>query len=369
MQSMTNDTETRISGSPQDELTGRLLVADKRCPICHTELASPTNLIAHVHREHCHSLRSTPNKPSVVDGTYERILEENYTWMRQHLDEELIERLQARMAESQERRQQNSEVDDGGSVTKDVTAKVDGRGMGFRLVLCTYVDHYGSGAMDAGWGCGYRNTQMLLSCLMKRGDYKQRLMKFWEGRNVDGDLIPSIPHLQLFIQKAWAEGFDEIGAQQLGHSLVGTKKWIGATEIATLLSYLKIHCLLVDFHIPTGPNSTHPELFKWVKMHFRNGTQNGFVAPLILQHQGHSRTIIGVEEEGNGVINLMLLDPSWSKQKLAELESPEDSCLRLLRVGSSNLKAEQYQIVAVSGTILTDSEYENEKILKSLRIP
>lgn len=292
--------------------------------------------------------------------------------MKEHLDEELIERLQARMAEMEETWHQNvsGDVDDGTTVTKNVIAKVEGRGTGFRLIFCTYVDHYGSNSQDIGWGCGYRNTQMLLSCLVHRDDYKKHLQKFWEGRDIVADAIPSIKHLQLYIQNAWREGFDETGALQLGHSLVGTRKWIGGTEVATLLSYLKIRCFLVDFHTPTSSNSTHPALFKWVKTYFQSGLQNGFVAPLILQHQGHSRTIIGVEEEGNGVINLMVLDPNWSKDKMALLERSDDySGLLLLRIRIADLKALQYQIVVVSGTISSDSEYENVKVLKSLRIP
>lgn len=368
MQSMTNDAPTRIPGSTQDELTVRLHVADKRCPICQAVLTSSAARIAHVHREHCNFLRS---RTCEVDGTYERFVNENHEWMRENLEEELIERLQERMEELREKKRisTNGDVDDGNTATRNVTVNVEGIGTSFRLIFCSYVDHYGSSSNDMGWGCGYRNIQMLLSCLVRRGDYKERLQKFWEGKCVDGDNIPSIPHLQLFIEKAWTDGFDEIGAEQLGKCLVGTTKWIGATEAATLLSYLKIRCLLVDFHTPTGPNSTHPELFKWVKAHFRNTFENGFVAPLFLQHQGHSRTIIGMEEEGNGVINLMILDPSWSKQKMLVLEEPDGSGLHLLRVSLSDLRAEQYQLVAVVGTISNETDYENAKILKSTRIP
>lgn len=34
-----------------------------------------------------------------------------------------------------------------------------------------------------------------------------------------------------------------------------------------------------------------------------------FIPPLYLQHDGHSRTIVGVEKRGNQ-INLLLFDPS-----------------------------------------------------------
>lgn len=31
--------------------------------------------------------------------------------------------------------------------------------------LCSYCEHYGTGLIDGGYGCGYRNTQMLLSSI------------------------------------------------------------------------------------------------------------------------------------------------------------------------------------------------------------
>ena len=34
-----------------------------------------------------------------------------------------------------------------------------------RRYLCTLCDHYGTGILDSGYGCGYRNTQMLLSSI------------------------------------------------------------------------------------------------------------------------------------------------------------------------------------------------------------
>uniref|UniRef100_A0ABD2XCE0 Uncharacterized protein n=1 Tax=Trichogramma kaykai TaxID=54128 RepID=A0ABD2XCE0_9HYME len=46
--------------------------------------------------------------------------------------------------------------------------------------------------------------------------------------------------VQKMIKGAWAQGFDIIqGAEQLGGKLVNTRKWIGATEVATLLSSLR----------------------------------------------------------------------------------------------------------------------------------
>lgn len=57
--------------------------------------------------------------------------------------------------------------------------------------------------------------------------------------------------------------------------------------MVTLLSFLRIRCDLIDFHRPTGPGGTHPELFKWVLKYFESGIGGEFTAPLYLQHQGN----------------------------------------------------------------------------------
>ena len=53
-------------------------------------------------------------------------------------------------------------------------------------------------------------------------------------------LMPSVYRLQQLIESAWARGYDETGCRQLGGKLVGTRKWIGATEIYAVLSFLGV---------------------------------------------------------------------------------------------------------------------------------
>jgi len=53
-------------------------------------------------------------------------------------------------------------------------------------------------------------------------------------------LMPSVYRLQQLIEHAWSAGFDEAGCRQLGGKLVGTRKWIGATEIYAVLSFLGV---------------------------------------------------------------------------------------------------------------------------------
>uniref|UniRef100_A0A452T956 Zinc finger-containing ubiquitin peptidase 1 n=1 Tax=Ursus maritimus TaxID=29073 RepID=A0A452T956_URSMA len=100
-----------------------------------------------------------------------------------------------------------------------------------RVWLSTGVDHFHSSFGDKGWGCGYRNFQMLLSSLLQNDAYDDCLK---------GMSIPCIPKIQSMIEDAWKEGFDPQGASQLNNRLQGTKAWIGACEVYTLLTSLRV---------------------------------------------------------------------------------------------------------------------------------
>jgi len=43
--------------------------------------------------------------------------------------------------------------------------------------MCTTVDHYASTYGDKGWGCGYRNMQMLISSLLHHTGFNEQLYK------------------------------------------------------------------------------------------------------------------------------------------------------------------------------------------------
>lgn len=52
--------------------------------------------------------------------------------------------------------------------------------------------------------------------------------------------VPSIPQVQSMIEEAWKEGLDPQGASHFNQRLQGTRAWIGATEIYSLLTSLGI---------------------------------------------------------------------------------------------------------------------------------
>ncbi|XP_022292437.2 uncharacterized protein LOC111103444 [Crassostrea virginica] len=227
------------------------------------------------------------------------------------------------------------------------------------VYLASHVDHYSASYGDKGWGCGYRNFQMLLSALAASPTYSKIL---FNGKPV----IPSIPKIQQLIEAAWAKGFDQQGKEQLGNKVTSTTKWIGATEIAATLYSLKVRCQLLDFHKPSGPQGTHPKMFDWIKAYFEK--KEPYKLPIYLQHHGHSRTVVGIEEVREGGQRLLIFDPSTPRKQMQQYHGVVNgSNLRTIRRNLHGLKAKQYQLVVVTG-VLSDSQYEEYKVLRSQRI-
>lgn len=264
---------------------------------------------------------------------------------------------------------QRSGVDDGSSVTPKITLILRGlshssHGVAETL-LASRTDHYSSTFGDKGWGCGFRNLQMILSALLHSTLYREVVLAAAVGnRNLGGvrsEGVPSIPRLQQVVEEAWRAGFDRAGCEQLGGRLVNSRKWIGATEVATFLAFCHLDTEILDFHAPTAPNGTHPRLFDWVVAYFRKARP--VTAPLYLQHQGHSRTVVGAEVMVGGAVRLLVLDPSHSPTSLGE------NTMRLVRKTLVGMKSKQYQVVAVIGKLNSAEERDAKKIIVSRRIP
>jgi hypothetical protein len=52
--------------------------------------------------------------------------------------------------------------------------------------------------------------------------------------------MPSVTKIQQLIENAWQNGFDLLGKAQLGGTLKNTSKWIGASDVCAMFSFLKI---------------------------------------------------------------------------------------------------------------------------------
>ncbi|XP_069742887.1 zinc finger-containing ubiquitin peptidase 1 [Narcine bancroftii] len=225
------------------------------------------------------------------------------------------------------------------------------------VYLCTETDHYHASVGDKGWGCGYRNFQMLLSSLMKMEPYQTNLHDL---------VIPCIPKIQTMIEEAWKDGFDPQGAASFENKLQGTRAWIGATEIYSLFSFLRVKCQIIDFNQPSGPSGTHPRLFEWIRQYYSSGRDaTGRLQPKViwthkppiyLQHQGHSRTIVGFEERNNGTLCLLIFDPS--NQEMWKLRCSDVTGLNLktIRRFIGSMRHKQYQIVAINGVLSVEEK-------------
>ncbi|XP_072411482.1 zinc finger-containing ubiquitin peptidase 1 isoform X2 [Chiloscyllium punctatum] len=230
-------------------------------------------------------------------------------------------------------------------------------------------------------GGGYKQQMMrnmeraVAQGQMNPADYHRRRAEVMEtlavGEDDDrtrtsGIAIPCIPKIQSMIEEAWKDGFDPQGAAHFKNKLQGTRAWIGATEIYSLLTSLRIKCQIVDFHHPTGPSDTHPRLFEWMWQFYSSGRDAGLCLqskviwtskpPIYLQHQGHSRTIIGIEERKNGTLCLLIFDPgNQEMQKLLHRDITAVN-LKMIRRFIGNMKHKQYQIVAVNGFLTVEEK-------------
>ncbi|XP_054879169.1 zinc finger-containing ubiquitin peptidase 1 isoform X2 [Poeciliopsis prolifica] len=272
-----------------------------------------------------------------------------------------------------------SGVDDGSSRTQGVIRALEDYYQtecrdSVHVWLAVDTDHYSSSAGDKGWGCGYRNFQMLLSSLYRIDTYSSVLQE---------KTIPCIPRVQRMIEEAWKEGLDPQGASHFSNGLQRTQAWIGATEIYVLLTSLGISACIIDFHQPTGSKNTHPHLFDWVKQYFCQSSKSSILSPgliltnlppLYLQHQGHSRTVVGLEQRKNGSLCLLLLDPGSSSSDTRKLlnRDTRPTAVQFVRKFPRNLKHKQYQLVAAQG-VLSPEEKQirifNSRTLSAERIP
>ncbi|KYO18891.1 zinc finger with UFM1-specific peptidase domain protein isoform B [Alligator mississippiensis] len=199
-------------------------------------------------------------------------------------------------------------------------------------------------------------------------------------KSSDHTLIPSIPKIQSMIEDAWKEGFDPRGASHFNNRLRGTKAWIGACEIYSLLTSLRLKCRVIDFHKPTGPMGTHPRLFEWVLSYYSRGREDGAKVvctskpPLYLQHQGHSRTVVGIEEKKNRTLCLLIFDPGCPSQEMQKLlrHNSDVTFPKQLQKFVGSLKDKQYQIVAVDGVLLPEEKaarLEASQVFTAEKIP
>ena len=167
------------------------------------------------------------------------------------------------------------------------------------------------------WTCGYENLAALLRSLTAR-----------RSIGAPNDLSPG--SLQRIVEGAWRAGFDPESARQL-RPLCGTRKWLGAAEMAAALWHLRFDAQLIEIagvpRLAGRVRGSGAALCAAVCATLGRCTD----LPLILQHAGHSRSVIGLTSTPSG---LLLRDPS-------------DPLTQFRWVSSQDLDGRQYQLVLI----------------------
>ncbi|KAL6629693.1 hypothetical protein ACP70R_029458 [Stipagrostis hirtigluma subsp. patula] len=285
-------------------------------------------------------------------------------------------------------------------------------------MISGHIDHHQSlSSEDKGWGCGWRNIQMLSSHLLKQRP-EARLVLFGGS-----GFVPDIPSLQRWLEIAWDKNFDTIGSSHFHNKVYGAKKWIGTTECATLFRSFGLRARIVDFDstessslpskngkcsvsqvrgpmdkfvIKNNPPGSSSELCRedaenmrgrrvlvdWVWNYFasgcpdRLGTQRVTVSnktPLYFQHQGHSRTIVGIQKKkghhgSQDQYTLLILDPGHRTADLERSLRSKRGWQSLVKRGVHTLKKPQYQLCYVDPGIADSEEMEQLKNIDSILV-
>ncbi|KAK2972822.1 hypothetical protein RJ640_028350, partial [Escallonia rubra] len=292
-------------------------------------------------------------------------------------------------------------------------------------ILSGYVDHFQSiPSEDVGWGCGWRNIQMLSSHLLKERQEATGVL-FGGSR-----FIPDIASLQRWLEIAWEMGFDMLGSNDFDRKIYGKRNWIGTTECTALFRSFGLRARIVDFcskelrsresglgtdkrkqtqvygpmdrFLSRGDCSVphagfsgygnskysgthlrnvngHQVLINWIWNYFSGSStaRNRRIivsekAPLYFQHDGHSRTIVGVQvkHQRNGMeqYNLLILDPAHKTETLEKSLKENVGWQKLIKRGAHTLKKLQYQLCYIDPGCASTEEMEKLKTLDSVKL-
>ncbi|KAH6640889.1 peptidase family C78-domain-containing protein [Chaetomium tenue] len=155
--------------------------------------------------------------------------------------------------------------------------------------------------------CGYRNIQMLSSCIV---DARLKGHEHFHGA------IPSIFQIQEWVETAWDQGINPQGRLETG-GIRGTRKYIGTPEALAVFRLLDIPCDAEGVK-HKEPGKSEALLMEYVENYFQSGVEDPEqqirqtnLPPLYFQHAGHSLTIVGFEKLKNGSKQLIVFDPSF----------------------------------------------------------
>ncbi|CAH8590045.1 unnamed protein product [Schistosoma turkestanicum] len=277
-------------------------------------------------------------------------------------------------------------------------------------------DHFASEPWEKNFACCYRNAQCILSSLFRIPEFRKRLFGSVSA-------MPSIWKLQALLESAWSLGFDPLGASQISSTInlnkissgdnptgsdemdstdsrnligiVDSTACLGATDMVSLFGSIGIRSSIIECRAPSGPGGTHPYLLTHIYSYVTSGNSRGIsnesvTLPMLLQHEGHSRIVIGVEvDEGDKPLALIVLDPDVSAEAMRQVTKAADyslsspnmdlshlsfgsyhwmDVLGSMRVDINQLVQPQYQLLQINGLIETDLDLQDAMVPENVTI-
>ncbi|CAH8628488.1 unnamed protein product [Heterobilharzia americana] len=276
-------------------------------------------------------------------------------------------------------------------------------------------DHFASEPWEKNFACCYRNAQCILSSLFRIPEFRKRLFGSLSA-------MPSIWKLQALLESAWSLGFDPLGASQIsstinsnkissgstgsgvvsipadGRNLIGlvdSTACLGATDMVSLFGSIGVRSSIIECRAPSGPGGTHPYLLTHIYSYISSGNSSGVsneavTLPMLLQHEGHSRIVIGVEvDEDEKPIALVVLDPDVPPEAMRQVikaadysvSNPNADLSRLsfgpyhwmdvlgsMRVDITQLVQPQYQVLQINGLIETDIDLQGAMVPENVTV-
>jgi len=302
--------------------------------------------------------------------------------------------------------------------------------------LCSPVPHFTQKRVGAKWSCGFRNIQMVCQSLMKRPEYRKVLFngttngkvpsihalqgwiyRAWHlGHDPLGAVFLSqIPEddrwiggcecaslLRSFGVRAKVVDFDPSFKVMLDRSKLkcptarkrsvieyAHPKEHGVKGMYTSMRVLfegdecrrpQMDRLILDWvwkylDPENHPSKNNARIYKDVNILPEHQWPEDYMPPLYFQHQGHSRSIIGMEKgvkkklnEGEGMdfkeepfSNLLIFDPDHIGSSVKQALQKREGWEQLLKRGQDTLTKDTYQIVYIQPGIMTSEEKENSK--------
>lgn len=167
--------------------------------------------------------------------------------------------------------------------------------------------------------CGYRNIQTVSSYIIGAS---------FEGSHHFNGKLPSVFDIQDYVEAAWDKGINKQGRIETG-GILGTRKYIGTPEAQAMFVSLGIACDAQGFKNKEVAGKAEAQMLAAVERYFQQGefdpedrVRCTSLPPIYFQHAGHSMTIVGIEKQRDGSVNLLVFDPMF-----------RDSSVILERVG------------------------------------